>query len=249
MQARRGRVGSRAGKASVRQLARPLGEPGDEAVTGRRGADAPVDGTDLLERVVEGGTLRRARHQVRRHQGAPGSDGMPVDALGAYGKTPGPTIRAAWLAGTSGPQPVRRTALPKAGGGTRHVGLPPGRDRCIEHARWQVLPEAWDPTCSERRSGCRPPHSAHHAVGPAQASIREGDAWVVDSDRERCVAQGNHDVWMRRVRRRVTDRRVLTVIHRFLQAGVLTLEGRVAPPAEGTPPGEPLTLPTKLQKG
>jgi len=91
---------SSAGHASVRQRQLPLEAPGDEAVTGPRGEDAPVAGTDLLERVLEAGKLRRARHQVRRSQGAPGIDGMTVDALGAYLKTHGPTIRAALLEGT-----------------------------------------------------------------------------------------------------------------------------------------------------
>jgi RNA-directed DNA polymerase len=71
----------------VRPLERPLEEPGGEAATGTRGEDAPVEGMDLLERVLEAGNLRRARHQVRRPQGAPGVDGMTVDDLGAYVKT------------------------------------------------------------------------------------------------------------------------------------------------------------------
>jgi RNA-directed DNA polymerase len=59
----------------------------------------------------------------------------------------------------------------------------------------------------------------------------------------------NHEVWLSRGRRRVQDRRVLTLIHRVLKAGVLTLEGRGEPTVEGTPQGGPPTLPTKLQKG
>jgi RNA-directed DNA polymerase len=84
----------------VRQLERPLGEPGDEAVTGTRGADAPVAGTDLLERVLEAHHLRRALPQVRRHQGAPGSDGMTVDDLEEHLKTHWPTIRAVLVEGS-----------------------------------------------------------------------------------------------------------------------------------------------------
>jgi RNA-directed DNA polymerase len=125
---------SSAGTASVRQLERPLEAPGEEAVTGTRGEDAPVAGTDLLERVLEAGNLRRALHQVRRHQGAPGVDGMTVDDLGAYLKTPWPTLRVALLAGTYVPQPVRRTEIPKPGGGTRNLGIPTGLDRFIEPA-------------------------------------------------------------------------------------------------------------------
>jgi RNA-directed DNA polymerase len=78
---------SSGGNASVRQLELPLDDPGDEAATGRRGEDAPVEGTALLERVLEVGNLRRALHQVRRNQGAPGIDGMTVGDLGEYLKT------------------------------------------------------------------------------------------------------------------------------------------------------------------
>ena len=159
----------------MRQRERPLEEPGDAAVTGRRGEDAPVEGTDLLERVLEAGHLRRALQQVRRNQGALGGDGRTVDDLGAYGKTHGPTIRAALLEGTDVPQPVRRTAIPKAGGGTRKVGIPTVLDRFIEHVLRQGLQEAWDPTVSERSYGFRPQRRAHQAVGQAQAYIRAGD--------------------------------------------------------------------------
>ncbi len=221
----------------MRQLERPLEAPGDEAVTGTRGADAPVERTDLRERVREPPNLRRARHQVRRTQGAPGVDGMTVDDLGASVKTPGPTSRAAVLAGTDGPQPGRRTAIPKPGGGTRNLGIPSVLDRCIEHALWPVFQAEWDPTFAESRDGFRPQRSAHQAVGQAQAYLQAGDTGVVDLDREQCFDRVHHDVWLSRVRRRVQDRRVLTLLHRFLKAGVLTLEGSVEPTAEGTPHG------------
>jgi RNA-directed DNA polymerase len=83
---------SSGGNASVRQLELPLDDPGDEAATGTRGMGAPGEGTDLWERVLEAGNLRRALQQVRRHQGAPGIDGMTGDALGDYLKTHGPPL-------------------------------------------------------------------------------------------------------------------------------------------------------------
>jgi hypothetical protein len=76
-------------------------------------------------------------------------------------------------------------------------------------------------------------------VGQAQASTRAGDPWVVALDLETCFDRVHHDGLLRRVRRRVQDRRGVSLIQRFLNAGVLTLEGRVAPTAEGTPPGGP----------
>jgi RNA-directed DNA polymerase len=114
-------------------------------------------------------------------------------------------------------------------------------DRFIEHALLQVLQEAWAPTFSESRDGFRPKRSAHQAVGQAQAHIREGYTWVVDIDLEKFCDRVNHDVLMSRGRRRVKDRRVVSLIHRFLKAGGLTLEGSVEPTAEGTPPGGPLS--------
>jgi RNA-directed DNA polymerase len=240
---------SNEGNASVRQLELPLEAPGDEAVTGTRGEDAPVEGTDLLERVLEAENLRRALYQVRRNQGAPGVDGMTVDDLGAYLKIHWPTTRAALLAGTYVPQPVRRTELPKPGGGTRHLGIPTVLDRFIEQALWQGLQKEWDPTFSEGSYGVRPKRSAHQAMGQAQAYIQAGYTRVVDIDLEKFFDRVNHDVLLSRVRRRVQDRRVLSLIHRFLKAGVLTLEGSVEPTVEGTPQGGPLTLPTKLSTG
>ena len=225
------------GKASVRPLQLPLEAPGGEAATGTRGEDAPVEGTDLLERVLEAGNLRRARHQVRRNQGAPGVDGLTVDDLGAYLQTPWPTIRAAWGEGTYVPQPVRRTEIPKAGGGTRQLGIPTGLDRFSEQALLQVLQEEWDSTCSESSYGLRPNRSAHPAGGQAQAYIRAGYTWVVDIDLEKVFDRVNHAVLMSRVRRRVKERRVVILIHRFLKAGGLPLEGSVEATGEGTPQG------------
>jgi RNA-directed DNA polymerase len=94
---------------------------------------------------------------------------MTVEDLGEHWQTHWPTIRAALLEGSYAPQPVRRTAIPKAGGGTRNVGIPTGLDRFIEPALLQVLQEEWEPTCSESRDGFRPKRSAHQAVGQAQA--------------------------------------------------------------------------------
>jgi hypothetical protein len=238
---------SSGGKASVRQLELPLGTPGDEAIAGTRGEDAPVEEKNLLERMLEAQNLRRALHQVRRHQGAPGVDGMTVDGLGEYLKTHWPMIRAALLEGTYAPQPVRRMAIPKPGGGTRNLGIPTVLDRFIEQALLQVLQAEWDPTFSERSGSFRPQRSAHQAVGQAQAYTREGYTWVVDIDLEKFFDQVNHDVLMSRVRQRVQDRRVVSLIHRFLKAGVVTLEGSVEPTAEGTPQGGPTTPPTMLQ--
>jgi len=200
-----------------------------------------VEGTDLMERVLEAENLRRAVRQVRRNRGAPGVDGMTVDGLVAHLTTHWPAIRASLVAGTYAPQPVRRVDIPKPGGGTRHLGVPVVLDRFIEQALLQVLQADWDPTFSEGSYGFRPGRSAHQAVSQAQTYIRTGYAWVADLDLEQFFDRVNHDVLLRRVRTRVSDRRVVRLIHRFLKAGVFTLDGAVEPTVEGTPQGGPLS--------
>lgn len=229
------------GSASDRQLELPLGKPGDETMAGTRGEDAPVKGTDLMERVLERENLRRALRQVRRNRGAPGIDGMTVEGLVAHLKKNWPAIRCSLMEGTYKPQPVRRVEIPKAGGGTRDLGVPVVLDRFVEQALMQVLQEKWDPTFSEWSYGFRPGRSAHQAVAQAQKYIREGYAWVADLDLEKFFDRVNHDVLLNRVRARVRDRRVVRLIHRFLKAGVFTLEGVVEPTVEGTPQGSPLS--------
>jgi RNA-directed DNA polymerase len=142
------------------------------------GGDAPVEGTDLMERVLERENLRRALRQVRRNRGAPGFDGMTVDGLVAHLKTNWPAIRASLVEGTYHPQAVRRVEIPKPGGGTRHLGVPVVLDRFIEQAVLQVLQADWAPTFSEWSYGFRPGRSAHQAVLQAQAYVREGYSWM-----------------------------------------------------------------------
>lgn len=229
------------GIASDRQHPLSPGLPVGETVTGTRGEGAPVEGTDLLERVLERENLLLALRQVRRNRGAPGIDGMTVDSLVPYVKAHWPAIRASLLDGTYKPQPVRRVEIPKAGGGTRNLGVPVVLDRFIEQALQQVLQADWDPTFSESSFGFRPGRSAHQAVEQAQIYIRDGYAWVVDLDLEKFFDRINHDVLLSRVRARVRDRRVVGLIHRFLKAGVLTVAGEMEPTVEGTPQGSPLS--------
>ena len=99
-------------RASDRQLRLPLGNPGDETAPGAKGEDAPVEETDLLERMLDGENLRRALRQVRQNRGAPGIDGMTVKALVPHLKANWPALQASLIDGTYTPQPVRRVEIP-----------------------------------------------------------------------------------------------------------------------------------------
>jgi RNA-directed DNA polymerase len=194
-----------------------------------------------MEEVCERENLKQALKRVKANKGAPGVDGMTVQALPAYLREHWPTIRASLLEGTYQPQPVRRVEIPKPdGGGVRKLGIPSALDRLVQQAVLQVLQRQWDPTFSDSSYGFRPGRSAHQAVARAQDYIQAGYRWVVDLDLEKFFDRVNHDILMSRVAKRVSDKRLLKLIRSFLTAGVLE-NGLVGATDEGTPQGGPLS--------
>ena len=130
--------------------------------------------------------------------------------------------------------------IPKPDGGVRLLGIPTVMDRLIQQAIAQVLTSLFDPLFSPHSHGFRPGRRAHDAVQAAQGYIREGYTWVVDIDLEKYFDQVNHDMLMTRVYRVVKDKRVLKLIRRYLQSGVM-VNGVVMETERGTPQGGPLS--------
>lgn len=195
----------------------------------------------LLEEVLRRENLTEAYKRVVRNKGAAGVDGVSVHDLKAYLAKHWARIREELLSGSYRPRPVRRVEIPKPGGkGMRMLGIPTVLDRLIQQALLQVLTPIFDPTFSDASFGFRPGRSTLQAVGRAREHIAAGHRWVVDMDLEKFFDRVNHDVLMARVARRVKDKRVLLLIRRFLQAGIME-EGLVLPRTEGTPQGSPLS--------
>jgi RNA-directed DNA polymerase len=214
---------------------------GAEPMAANPEPESPSACDRLMEEVCERENLKQALKRVKANKGAPGVDGMTVQALPAYLREHWPTIRASLLDGTFKPQPVRRVEIPKPdGGGVRKLGIPSALDRFIQQAVLQVLQRQWDPTFSDSSYGFRPGRSAHQAVERAQSYIQAGYRWVVDLDLEKFFDRVNHDLLMSRVAKRIGDKRLLKLIRSFLTAGVLE-NGLVGATDEGTPQGGPLS--------
>ncbi|MGY2987781.1 RNA-directed DNA polymerase [Bradyrhizobium sp. USDA 4501] len=211
-----------------------------EARAAATALERPAAAGPSMEAVIERENLKTALAQVTRNKGAAGVDGMTVDELPAHLKEHWLAIRAQLLEGTYKPQPVRRVEIPKTSGGLRPLGIPTVLDRLIQQAVMQVLQADWDGTFSETSFGFRPGRSAHQAVERAQTYIAAGHSFVVDIDLEKFFDRVNHDILMRLVAKRVTDKRLLKLIRGFLNAGVLE-RGLVSPTEEGTPQGGPLS--------
>ena len=230
-----------------RQLELPIHERGEAPKTDRS-AEAPTathgnersGASDLMERVCERTNLQAALKRVRKNKGSAGIDGMTVDELPEHLKTHWPALREQLLAGTYQPSPVRRHAIPKSGGGVRELGIPTVVDRFIQQAILQVLGPRFDPTFSQHSYGFRPKRSAHDAVVQAQRFVNEGRRFVVDVDLEKFFDRVNHDVLMGRLAKRIEDERLLGLIRRYLEAGMMA-NGVATERHEGTPQGGPLS--------
>lgn len=231
----------------TRQLALDFSQEG-EARTGEVGGTQPwaahselrTLAQSLMEAVVAPRNMRLALKRVRANKGSAGIDGMSVNDLAAYLGERWLAIRASLLDGSYRPQPVRRVEIPKPDGGVRQLGIPTVLDRLIQQAIHQILEPLYDPHFSSASYGFRPRRSAHQALTAAREHVSSGKGWVVDLDLEKFFDRVNHDVLMSRLARRIGDKRLLKLIRRYLEAGVMS-DGVVVERIEGTPQGGPLS--------
>jgi len=197
-------------------------------------------GSRLMEAVCERGNLRLAYQRVMENKGAAGVDRIGVVGFKDPLKQHWPTIKARILGGTYNPQPVRRVDIPKPQGGIRTLGIPTLTDRLIQQALHQVLSPIFEADFSGSSYGFRRGRNAHQAVKAARQYVAEGRRYVVDMDLEKFFDRVNHDILMEKLSKKIGDGRVMRLIRRYLEAGMMA-EGIVSPRTEGTPQGGPLS--------
>jgi RNA-directed DNA polymerase len=195
----------------------------------------------MLEQLLSRENLLEALKRVEANKGTHGVDGMSVKSLREHIKQNWQTIRQAIEEGTYQPNPVRRVEIPKPnGGGVRMLGIPTVTDRMLQQAIAQVLTPMFDPQFSESSYGFRPKRRGHDAVRKAREFMKEGYRFVVDLDLEKFFDRVNHDRLMMKIAEKVEDKKVLLLIRKYLQSGVME-NGIVQPTSEGAPQGGPLS--------
>lgn len=195
----------------------------------------------MMEQVLAPENLRKAWQRVKSNAGAPGIDGMTVEAFPAISRKQWPRIRSALMTGTYRPAPVRRVFIPKADGTERPLGVPTVLDRVIQQALAQVLSPFFETGFSDHSYGFREDRNAHQAIREVEAGWKEGRRYAVDCDLKSFFDTVNHDRLMGQLREKVRDRKVLGLIRRYLTAGVVLPDGTHEATPQGVPQGGPLS--------
>ena len=202
--------------------------------------DELFDTSRLLEDVLERNNMLEAMYRVIRNKGSYGIDGMKTDELREHVKKTWATVKTKLIEGKYNPSPVRRVEIPKPDGGVRSLGIPTVQDRMIQQAIAQVLSKLYEPTFSESSFGFRPNRGAKNAIKQSETYINQGYKWVIDMDLEKFFDKVNHNILMGKLEKKIKDKRLLKLIRKYLESGVL-INGIKVSSEEGTPQGGPLS--------
>lgn len=210
--------------------------PSISLTSDRKQDDRNVYTSNLLKRIIHKDNMYEAFKRVKKNKGSHGIDGLTIDELQSYLEENGVKLQQSLLNGTYEPLPVRRVEIPKDNGKKRQLGIPTVVDRVVQQAIAQVLSPIFEKTFSDNSFGFRPSRSAHGAIKRCQEYMNEGYKWLIDIDLASYFDTVNHDKLIGLIYREVKDIRVISLIRKYLNAGVM-INGVVTATDLGVPQG------------
>lgn len=191
---------------------------------------------DLLGKILDRDNLNRAYKRVKANKGAPGVDGMTIEAALPWLKEHNQKLTERIRRGKYTPTPVRRVEIPKPDGGKRKLGIPTVIDRIIQQAMLQQLMPIYEPLFSDDSFGYRPGRGAKDAIYRIKEYIEQGYIRAVVLDLSRYFDTLNHTILLNLLRKQVKDERVIQMVKRYLKGGVME-NGVETETEEGSPQG------------
>ncbi len=194
----------------------------------------------LLEQILSPTNLNLAYKKVKSNKGSGGVDKMEVESLKDYLVKNKQELLSSILGDKYRPNPVRRVEIPKDINKKRLLGIPTVVDRVIQQAIQQILSPIYERQFSDSSYGFRPRRSAHQALQQSKANITAGYKYAVDMDLEKFFDKVNQSKLIEILSRTIKDGRVISLIHKYLNAGVI-VGGKFEPTKLGVPQGGPLS--------
>jgi RNA-directed DNA polymerase len=177
---------------------------------------------NLLELILRSDNMNKAYKKVKSNKGKGGIDGMQVDELLPFLRENQETLIQKLKEGKYKPNPVRRVEIPKAEKGkVRKLGVPTVIDRLVQQAIAQILTEIYDHQFSESSFGFRPKRGQHDALKACKKNVEDGYVYTISMDLEKFFDKVNHSKIIEILSRTIKDGRVISLIHKYLNAGVL----------------------------
>lgn len=201
-------------------------------------ADQPSNG--MLEQILSPSNLNQAYKRVKSNKGSGGVDKMEVESLLDHLVCHKEELLQSILDGTYRPNPVRRVEIPKENGKMRMLGIPTVVDRVVQQAITQVLSPIYEKQFSPNSYGFRPKRSAHQALNKCKDHISDGYKYAVDMDLEKFFDTVNQSKLIEILSRTIKDGRVISLIHKYLHAGVV-VRNKFETTEVGVPQGGPLS--------
>ncbi len=205
---------------------------------GNINTNKPTEG--MLEKILSRDNMNQAYLKVKRNKGAGGVDKMEIDELLEHLKTHREEILTSLLKGSYKPQPVKHVEIPKEDGKTRKLGIPTLTDRVIQQATLQVLNPIYEKQFSETSYGFRPNRGCHDALKKCQEYANQGYWYVIDMDLEKFFDTVNQSMLIETLSRTIKDNRVISLIQKFLNAGIMN-RGMFRKSEIGVPQGGPIS--------